>query len=98
MRAVYWSDDALDDLDAAIMHIARDSAQAATLVVDRIESTIDLLAEYPSGRQGRVSGTYEKPVAGTSYIIAYALSEDRLTILRVIHGRRDWQEDEWPAE
>jgi len=37
-------------------------------------------------------------VLRTPYILAYALSEDTLTILRVIHGSRDWPEDAWPEE
>ncbi|MCV0395236.1 MAG: type II toxin-antitoxin system RelE/ParE family toxin [Rhizobiaceae bacterium] len=98
MRAVVWSDDALDDMDSAVRYIANDSYRAATLVVDRIEATIELLAEYPTGRAGRVKGTYEKPVHRTPYIVAYALSDTRVVVLRVIYGSRDWPEGEWPPE
>jgi len=98
MRAVLWSDDALDDLDSAIGYIATDSARSATLVLDRIEATIGLLAEFPSGRPGRVKGTYERPIHRTPYIVAYSLSEGRLTVLRIIHGSRDWPEGGWPVE
>ena len=98
MRSVFWSDNALDDLDAAIRYIAKDSPRSATLVVDRIRETIDLLAEFPSGRQGRVKGTYERPIHRTPYIVAYSLSDGRLMILRIIHGSRDGHDEEWPAE
>jgi toxin ParE1/3/4 len=97
MRAVYWSNDALDELDRAIAYIAKESPRAAMLVVDRIAASVDLPAQYPSGRPGRVTGTYEKPVQRTPYILSYAISETRLTILRVIHGSRDWPQDAWPA-
>jgi plasmid stabilization system protein ParE len=55
----------------------------------------------PTGRKGRVSGTYEKVVGGLPYIIAYALGDDpphqeTITILHVIHGARDWPEETWP--
>ena len=59
------------------------------------------LGEIPTGRPGRVVGTYEKVVARTPYIVAYSLQqtsddEDTLTVLRVIHGARDWPQGGWP--
>jgi len=98
MREIAWSDDALAEFDEAIFHIATDNRRAAILVADRIEAAIDLLAEMPAGRQGRVKGTYERPVRKTSYIIAYALSDHAITILHVIHEKRDWPEDAWPED
>jgi toxin ParE1/3/4 len=98
MRRVVWSDDALDDIDSIIHHIALDSKRSARLVVDRIEAAANLLGEMPAGRPGRVSGSYEKSVLRTPYILAYALSDRTVTILRVVHGARDWPEGEWPAE
>jgi plasmid stabilization system protein ParE len=98
MRSVFWSGDSLADLDSAVRYIAKDSPRSATLVVDRIKETIDLLAEFPSGRLGRVKGTYEKPVHRTLYTVAYSMSDRRLMVLRIIHGSRDWPESEWPAE
>lgn len=98
MRRVVWSDDALDEIDSAVNHISADSPRSADLVLDRIEATANLLAEMPTGRPGRVKGTYEKPVHRTAYIVAYALSDRTITILHVIHGARDWPAGEWPAE
>ena len=59
------------------------------------------LAATPTGRKGRVTGTYEKVVRAMPYIIAYALGDqpkghETVTILRVIPGARDWREDSWP--
>ena len=101
MRDVVWSDGALDDMDSLAAYIAADNRSAALRVLDRIEQTVDNLAHAPTGRVGRVAGTYEKPVRGLPYIVAYALQrrprgEERMVILRVIHGARDWPEGEWP--
>lgn len=101
MREIVWSDAALDDVEALVQYIAQDNPNAAAKVLDRIEGTIESLAQMPAGRRGRVSGTYEKPVSSLPYIIAYALqpmpsSAERLVILRVIHGARRWPEGEWP--
>jgi plasmid stabilization system protein ParE len=98
---VVWSESALDDLDSAIGYIAADNPFAAARVLDRIEAAADDLGEVATGRRGRVAGTYEKSVRGLPYIIAYAIRElpsgrDRIVILRVIHGARNWPPGEWP--
>ena len=98
MLQVVWSVDALDDLDAVVAHIASHSPASARLVITRIEAAANLLAEIPAGRPGRVTGTYEKLVLRTPYILAYRLTDTALTVARVIHGARDWPEGEWPAE
>ena len=100
MRDVVWSDSALDDVDSLAAYIAADNRTAAVRVLDRIDQTVDNLAHAPTGRMGRVAGTYEKPVRGLPYIIAYALQRqpggERVVILRVIHGARNWPEGKWP--
>lgn len=96
MRAVVWSNAALRDFDQALGYIARDDVHSAILIADRIEAAVGLLAEVPIGHPGRVAGTYEKLALNTPYIIAYALSDRELTILRVIHSSRDWPSNEWP--
>jgi plasmid stabilization system protein ParE len=98
MRNVVWSVRALDDLALALDYIAEDSELNADLVADRIDATARSLGHMPIGRPGRVHGMYEKSVSRTPYIIAYALSDRTVTVLRVIHGARDWPEGEWPAE
>lgn len=102
MRRVAWSEDALAEFEGIVAYIAKDNPAAATGVADRIERAIETLAFMPTGRRGRVAGTHEKPVSGLPYIIAYALGltpggEESLTIVRIIHGARDWREGEWPG-
>ncbi|MDP3898243.1 MAG: type II toxin-antitoxin system RelE/ParE family toxin [Mesorhizobium sp.] len=98
MTTVVWSDDALDDLDALLRHVAQDRPKGALALADRIDEAVSGLAEFATGRQGRVAGCYEKVVGRTPYIVAYALTDNRITILRVIHGSRDWPEGKWPEE
>ena len=55
------------------------------------------------GRVGRVEGTFEKPVVGLPYIIAYEITvgpegSEVVVVLRLIHGARDWPDNEWPAD
>jgi plasmid stabilization system protein ParE len=96
MRAIVWSDDALNDFDSALFYVAKDNNIAADLIADRVDSALKTLASIPIGHPGRVEGTYEKRVLKTPYIIAYALNEETLTILRVIHSSQDWRKNSWP--
>jgi toxin ParE1/3/4 len=101
VRPVVWSDAALDDYDKAIAYITERNPVAADRVADRIEETGEALGHMPTGRPGRVTGTYEKIVRGLPHIIAYAIRSlpqggEAVVILRVIHGARNWPEEQWP--
>ena len=100
-RPVFWSRAALDEMKRAAAHIAKDNPQAARKVAAAIRSAGDKLGERPTGRKGRMTGTYEKSVTGVPYIIAYALhpvrgSDEAVVILHVIHTARNWTLDAWP--
>ena len=57
---VVWLRMALRNLDEIAAHIARDNADAAARVVERLRQATDRLVSYPeSGRVGRVAGTRE---------------------------------------
>jgi toxin ParE1/3/4 len=43
------------------------------------------------GRKGRLGGTCELVAARLPFIILYRVERDRVEVLRVIHGRRDWR-------
>lgn len=74
--------------------IEADHPQAAVDIDERIERAASRLLQFPdSGRPGRVTGTRELVVTGTSYIIAYTTAGDRLRILRVLHASRLWPDD-----
>ena len=75
----------------------------AEAVASRLHEVIASLAELPTGRPGRVTGTYEKIVTGLPYIVAYGLGVDPdgaavLSVLRLIHGARDWARDRRPED
>jgi toxin ParE1/3/4 len=102
VRRVVWSHSALEEFSSVVDYIARDNPVAAVGVADRLEAAVLALAELPVGRKGRVAGTYEKVMSGLPYIIAYALGDEppeggTLTVLRIIHGARDWPEGSWPG-
>ena len=93
MRHVEWSQVALAQYHSAIDYLAERNADAAQDVADRIRDTINALARRPIGRPGERSGTYEKTVLRTSYIIIYSLvggANDSLRVLRVYHTAQNW--------
>ena len=99
-RPVRWSIEALNDLADQVSYIARDNPAAARHVADAIDRTALALGEMPTGRPGRVTGTYEKSVTRLPYILAYAITqeggEEAVAIVRVIHTSRDWPAENWP--
>jgi toxin ParE1/3/4 len=97
VRGCFWSARAVRDLAEAIGYIAAESPIAAVAVRARIEETVQGLARWPIGRAGRILGTYEKVVLKTPHIVAYRLSEETVTILRIVHSSRDWPAGHWPS-
>ena len=100
-RPVQWSRAALDDIKSQADYIATNDPAAARRVADILQMTGMALGKIPTGRPGRVTGTYEKSVTDLPYIIAYAISaragEEVIAIVRVIHTARDWQQEDWPS-
>ena len=98
-RTVEWAESALTDLIAQVEYIAADNLEPAERVAATIRATADALGSFATGHPGRVAGTYEKSVSRLPYIIAYALthSDKVVSVLRVIHTARGWNENEWPS-
>jgi toxin ParE1/3/4 len=102
VRRLVWSARGRQDVREIITYIASDNPWAAAQVGERINQTANQLAAMPTGRRGRVAGTYEKILPGLPYIIAYALEttpagEEVLAVLRVIHCARQWPQKGWPS-
>lgn len=99
-RPVRWSTEALTDLADQVTYIAAQNPSAAHRVADAIDKTALALGDMPTGRPGRVAGTYEKSVTGLPYILAYAITqaggEEAVAIVRVVHTARDWSAEKWP--
>jgi addiction module RelE/StbE family toxin len=88
---VRWSPTAVSDLKSIREYIAHDSPSAARKVANRIKESVNRLIHFPlSGRVGRVSGTRELVIPGTSYIVAYRIQGAEVQIASVLHGRQRW--------
>ena len=91
---VIWGHRAKRDLFELIAYIADDNAQAADRVAARTLKSAEVLSRFPrSGRAGRVSGTRERVVRRTQYVLVYKVSAARVRILRVYHGAQKWPDN-----
>lgn len=99
-RPVYWSREALRDIKEQATFIAKDNPDDPRRVASRIRDTGNVLGDLPTGRPGRITGTYEKSLTRLPYIIVYELrliaGRESVAIVRVIHTSRDWSAEEWP--
>jgi addiction module RelE/StbE family toxin len=90
---IRWSFEALSDLESIRAYIAQERPAAARKIALRIREAAMRLERFPlSGRRGRVAGTRELIVPGTSYICAYTVQSDEVRIAAVLHGKRLWPE------
>jgi len=84
-----WLRRALSNLEAEAAYIATDDPVAASLVVQRVLSAVDALADQPGlGRPGRIPGTRELVVSKTRYVVPYRVRGDTVEILRLFHTSR----------
>jgi addiction module RelE/StbE family toxin len=91
---VRWTRPALNDLLEAQTYIAQHHPQAAQAVAQRLWDAARGLVDHPQiGRPGHAAGTREWAVPNTPYLIVYRLRHDTIEILRLWHGRRDWQSE-----
>lgn len=100
-RPVLWSADALADFNSQIAYLASENPMVARRVADAIDKAALALGGIPTGRPGRVTGTYEKSVTCLPYSLAYAITqagdEHAVAIIRVIHTARNWPAEKWPS-
>lgn len=90
MATVGWTAQALDDLEAACLYIARDAPHIAQIFTARAFDAVDRLADFPlSGRIVPETGRPElREVIVYSYRIMYRYTGDDVVVLTVHHGAR----------
>ena len=73
-------------------HIAQDNIAAANRVGDEIDAAIRGLCEMPGKGHFRKDVTLPGYRFWTvySYVIAYRFDNDSVTVIRVVHGRRNF--------
>ncbi len=94
-RTLRWSEESLQDISGIAEFIARGSAYYAQHVVEAILHKGEAMIHFPES--GRVVPELEDESIREqfifSYRVIYQLSEDEISILAVIHGRRLLEND-----
>ena len=88
---IRWTSKALNNLEAAVKYIAKESQSNAHMVAQKIWDSVQLLKTQPGlGRPGRIGGTRELIIGGLPYIVPYVEQEGVIIILRIIHASMKW--------
>jgi addiction module RelE/StbE family toxin len=93
MRRIGFSPQAQDDLREIFDYIAVENRRAAHRLVERIHLKLGELAEFPGvgHRRADVKDRTYRFFTVKPYVLAYRFDEGSLTLVRVIHGRRDFR-------
>ena len=90
MAHVGWTPQALADLDAICLFIARDAPAMSSVFANRVFRATDRLAEHP--RSGRIvpeaQRDHVREVIVGNYRIIYRLLDEDVQVLTVHHGAR----------
>jgi len=91
-----WSETAIRDLQDIHDYISRDSEYYASRFVERLLESVERLTAFP--KLGRVvpevRSTDIRELLFSSYRIVYHVERDRVQIVAVVHGARDWSQKE----
>ena len=88
---VVWSRRAIRHLVHLREYLEKESEKGVARVAGRMLEFVEVLQDHPNmGCPGRLPGTRELVVPGTSYIIPYRVRSERLELIAVFHGRQQW--------
>lgn len=92
MRRVVFGRQAERDIDEVWSRIAADNIDAAQRMIEHIEQAAGLLARMPGAGHERADVDDPRYRFWTvrPYVIAYRYTSRTVTIVRVIHGARDF--------
>jgi plasmid stabilization system protein ParE len=80
---------ALRELDEIFQYIAERSPAAAKAIVERVEQTVALLADFPEmAQRTNERGVLRMPVGSYPFLVFYTIENDEIVILHVRHGAR----------
>lgn len=90
MASVSWTDQALEDLDAVCLFIARDAPQLASVFASQAFEATDQLVDFPE--IGRIVPEFGDPsireILVYSYRLIYRIVGDHIHVLTIHHGAR----------
>ncbi len=91
MIRIKWTKPAVSDLESIQDYIARDSAEYAGAVVERLVLSVDQLVLFPeSGRLvPEATDSNIRELLVQNYRVIYRLKKGSIQILAIVHGARN---------
>ncbi len=87
---LFWTPEAVRDREEIYEYISADSPESALTLDELFEEKARHLPVFPAlGRPGRLDGTRELLVH-RNYFMVYDVKNERIRIVRVLHGARRW--------
>jgi plasmid stabilization system protein ParE len=92
-RALVWSPEAIEDIEAIVAYIERDSPWYAKAVASKIVETAEAIPMYPElGRVvPEIGNRAIRECFAHRYRIIYRVEPAQVLVAAVIHGRQDFQ-------
>jgi len=86
-----WTEEAADDLERIADYLFKFTPGHAERIVRTLyDSPARLLTAPYLGRPGKKPGTRELVVSSLPYIIIYAVGEEVIHVVRILHGAQKW--------
>ena len=87
---VRYSDLALAEFDAILAGIKAENPNAAVSFQVRVRRVVERIGQFPEGAQevAERAGVRRVPLLRYPYVIHYAINDDEVVILRIVHGAR----------
>jgi toxin ParE1/3/4 len=96
MKPLFRTTAAIGDLISAATYLGSKTSGLETRFLDAVEESLDRIAQKPEiggvyeNQNPRLAGMRVWRVAGfEKYLIFYQISDDRIEIVRILHGARD---------
>jgi plasmid stabilization system protein ParE len=85
LRQIFWTDEAVGNLEAIVTYISAFNPAAATRLAQRLIAVADSLGEF--SERGREAGDGRREMTIVwPYVLRYRVEGERVLILRIRHG------------
>ena len=97
MSRLLWTEPAVADLDSIHAYISRDAIVYADAIILEILNAVERLVDFPeSGRfVPELDDDQTRELLVGNYRVLYEVDSDRVSILTVLHGARDFPDQEF---
>ena len=86
-----WTEEAAQDLERIADYLLLHAPDRAHDLIDRVYDAPNTLLTLPErGRRGKRQGTRELVLAPLPYVVVYAIRDDVVFVVRILHGAQQW--------